>query len=54
MIARHVKTEVRGFRAYTRPLELRDLDRIVAGADVFSRQTDGRTVAQQYSDLGIR
>ena len=30
------------------------MDYIVAGADVFSRQSDGRTVAQQYSDLHIR
>ena len=32
----------------------RELKRIVAGADVFSRQSDGSTVAQQYGKLGIR
>ena len=54
MLARHTKTEVSHFRAHTRALELRDLEHIVAGADVFSKQSDGRTVAQQYSDLNIR
>ncbi len=33
------------------PLSLR---RFVAGADVFSRQSDGTTVASQYGKLGIR
>src|SRR5688572_13021466 len=37
----------------TRPLELRDLKRFVAGADVFSKQSDGSTVASQYAKLGI-
>ncbi len=36
-----------------RPLELGDLKRFVAGADVFSRQSDGSTVASQYAKLGI-
>lgn len=36
------------------PLELSDLDRFVAGADVFSKQADGRTVADQYKELGIK
>jgi hypothetical protein len=36
-----------------RPLELRDLKRFVAGADVFSRQSDGTTIANQYARLGI-
>lgn len=36
-----------------RPLALTDLKRFVAGADVFSRQSDGSTVAAQYSKLGI-
>jgi len=40
-------------RLETRPLELGDLRRFVAGADVFSRQGDGLTVAQQYSRHGI-
>jgi hypothetical protein len=34
-------------------LELRDLKRFVAGADVFSKQSDGTTVASQYAKLGI-
>ena len=37
-----------------RRLELGDLKRFVAGADVFSRQGDGTTVAQQYERQGIR
>lgn len=37
----------------TRPLELRDLRRFVAGADVFSRQSDGTTIAAQYGREGI-
>ena len=36
-----------------RNLELSDLRRFVAGADVFSRQGDGSTVAQQYARHGI-
>ncbi len=36
-----------------RKLELSDLRRFVAGADVFSRQGDGLTVAQQYARHGI-
>ena len=32
----------------------RELRRIVAGADVFSKQSDGSTVAGQYVKLGIR
>jgi len=34
-------------------LEIADLKRFVAGADVFSRQSDGSTVAAQYAKLGI-
>ena len=37
-----------------RKLLLEDLRRFVAGADVFSRQGDGTTVAQQYEKQGIR
>jgi len=37
-----------------RKLELGDLRRFSAGADVLSRQGDGSTVAQQYEQLGIR
>jgi hypothetical protein len=36
-----------------RKLELDDLSRFVAGADVFSRQSDGTTIANQYSREGI-
>ena len=36
-----------------RALEVSDLKRIVAGADVFSRQSDGTTVAGQYKALGV-
>jgi hypothetical protein len=39
-------------REYRR-LEISDLKRFVAGADVFSRQSDGSTVAAQYAKLGI-
>jgi hypothetical protein len=35
-------------------LKLQDLKRIVAGADVFSRQSDGTTIAQQYAREGIK
>src|SRR5205807_9335901 len=37
----------------SRPLKLSDLKRFVAGADVFSKQSDGSTVASQYAKLGI-
>lgn len=36
------------------PLELHHIRRISAGPDVFSRQDDGRTVADAYEELGIR
>ena len=36
-----------------RRLELGDLRRFVAGSDVFSRQGDGLTVAQQYARHGV-
>jgi hypothetical protein len=36
-----------------RKLELGHLWRFVAGADVFSRQSDGTTIAAQYAKLGI-
>ena len=38
----------------SRPLELEDLHRFVAGADVFSRQSDGTTIAAQYAQHGIK
>ncbi len=37
-----------------RSLHPQDLRRFVAGADVFSKQSDGTTVAAQYARLGIR
>ena len=45
MLARHAISN--------RRLEITDLKRFVAGADVFSRQSDGSTVASQYAKLGI-
>jgi hypothetical protein len=36
-----------------RRLEISHLKRFVSGADVFSRQSDGTTVASQYARLGI-
>jgi len=46
MLARH--------KIGDRKLAVEDLRRFVAGADVFSRQGDGTTVAQQYERQGIR
>lgn len=40
-------------RIADRQLQIADLKRFVAGADVFSRQSDGSTVASQYGRLGI-
>jgi hypothetical protein len=40
-------------REYRR-LEISDLKRFVAGTDVFSRQSDGTTIAQQYARAGIK
>ncbi len=34
-------------------LQMADLKRFVAGADVFSRQSDGTTIAAQYAREGI-
>ena len=45
MLARH--------KIGDRKLELGDLKRFVAGADVFSRQSDGTTIAAQYAKHGI-
>ena len=57
MLERHrVPVEGRSLRVErpeTRPLEISDLKRFVAGADVFSKQSDGTTVAAQYGKLGI-
>ena len=33
---------------------LERLDKIVAGADVFSKRSDGKTVAEQYQEAGIK
>jgi hypothetical protein len=49
MLARHKVGREQGATS----LELGDLRRFVAGADVFSRQSDGTTVAAQYGKLGI-
>jgi phage terminase large subunit len=49
MLARHTI----GAGAEKRRLELSDLRRFVAGADVFSRQSDGTTIAGQYARQGI-
>ena len=57
MLARHKINSERGLRIAdrvgTRPLEISDLKRFVAGADVFSRQSDGTTIAAQYAKHGI-
>jgi hypothetical protein len=50
MLGRH---KVGSSEQRARSLELSDLKRFVAGADVFSRQSDGTTVAAQYAKLGI-
>jgi hypothetical protein len=53
MLARHrVPVHVLGGRE-VRPLELGHLRRFVAGTDVFSRQSDGTTIAAQYAREGI-
>jgi phage terminase large subunit len=57
MLSRHAVVESRLLRVEglkTRPLQISDLKRFVAGADVFSKQSDGTTVAAQYAKLGIR
>lgn len=38
---------------YTRPLELKDVRRFWAGTDVFGKQSDGTSVADQYRRHGI-
>lgn len=59
MVARHKISVERGMRSAeqnTKRLELGDLKRFVAGADVSSRQSDGTTVAAQYArqDITLR
>lgn len=57
MLARHTINAERGLRSAerteNRKLGLSDLRRFVAGADVFSRQSDGTTIAGQYAREGI-
>ena len=57
MLGRHRVSAERGFGSgeslKTRSLEISDLKRFVAGADVVSKQSDGTTVAAQYAKLGI-
>jgi hypothetical protein len=48
-----VRAMVGRHRIGGRALELGDLRRIVAGTDVFSRQSDGTTIAAQYAREGI-
>ena len=50
MLARH---QIGSREQGARSLELGDLKRFVAGADVFSRQSDGTTIAGQYGKHGI-
>ena len=57
MLARHGRSGHCGFRSVesrpTRPLAVGDLKRFVAGADVFSRQSDGTTIAAHYARQGL-
>ena len=48
-----IKAMVGRHKMGDRKLEISDLRRFVAGADVFSRQSDGTTIAAQYAKLGI-
>lgn len=48
-----IKTMLVRHKIGDRKLELGDLKRFVAGADVFSRQSDGTTIAAQYAKHGI-
>ena len=51
--AQSIKAMLTRHKIGDRKLEISDLKRFVAGADVFSRQSDGSTVAAQYGKLGI-
>ncbi len=53
MIARRKAPQSRIGAQGSRKLEISDLKRFVAGADVFSRQSDGSTVAANYGKHGI-
>ncbi len=48
-----IKAMVNRRKCGDRRLEISDLKRFVAGADVFSKQSDGTTVAAQYARQGI-
>ena len=48
-----IKAMIGRWKMGDRRLEISDLKRFVAGADVFSRQSDGTTIAAQYAKLGI-
>ena len=48
-----IKAMIGRWKLGDRRLEISDLKRFVAGADVFSRQSDGTTIAAQYAKLGI-
>jgi len=48
-----IQAMIRRRKIGDRSLEISDLKRFVAGADVFSKQSDGSTVASQYGKLGI-
>ncbi len=48
MLGRH-QISSSASRERGRPLEISDLKRFVAGADAFSKQSDGSTVASQYA-----
>ena len=52
--AQSIKAMLARHKIGDRKLELSDLKRFVAGADVFSRQSDGTTIAAQYGQQGIR
>ena len=48
-----IKAMVGRWKIADRRLQLSELKRFVAGADVFSRQSDGTTIAGQYAKHGI-
>ena len=57
MVGRHlanIPCRMIGDRRGQRPLEMTDVRRILAGTDVFSRQSDGTTIADQYAREGIK
>jgi hypothetical protein len=51
--AEAIRAMVGRHRTGDRALELGDLRRTVAGTDVFSRQSDGTTIAAQYAREGV-